>query len=51
MIKKKNTSCLCFKQNSNREAQVILLIISNGGKEWNYLPVRKTISIIKRIKF
>ena len=39
------------KQNSNREKQVILLTISNGEKQWHYLAVKKTISIIKRSNF
>ena len=30
-----------FIYNSNREKEVILLMIPNGGK-WNYLAVKKT---------
>ena len=29
------------KHNSNREKQVILLMISNGEKQWHYLAVKK----------
>ena len=39
------------KHNSNREKQVILAIISNGEKQWHYLALKKTISIIKRNNF
>ena len=47
------------KHNSNREAQVILLIIPNKkkceirskGRKWHYLAVKKTINIIKRKNF
>ena len=46
------------KHNSNRDKQVILLMIPNGegrkGKsegQWHYLAVKKTITIIKRNNF
>ena len=39
-----------LKHNSNREKQVILLIVSNG-KEWHYLSVKKSFRIIKRNNF
>ena len=35
------------KHNSNREKQVITLVILNREK-WDYLAIKKTISIIKR---
>ena len=35
------------KHNSNPEKKVNLLMISNG-KEWHYLAIKKTISIVKR---
>ena len=38
------------KHNSNREKQVILLMIPNEEK-WHYLAVKKTSSIIKRNSF
>ena len=37
------------KHNSNREKQVVLLMIPNG-KRWHYLEVKKTISVIKKNK-
>ena len=39
------------KHNSNREKQVILLMITNKEKLWNYLAVKKTISNIKQNNF
>ena len=46
--KKKNIyPAYVSKYNSDREKQVILLMIPNGEK-WNDLAVKKTISIIKR---
>ena len=39
------------KHNSNHEKQVILLMISNREKQWHYLAVKKTISIVKRNNF
>ena len=45
MLKKeKNISYLYFKNNSNREKQVIVLMIPNGKKQWH----KEIISIIKR---
>ena len=35
------------KHNSNREKQVIILMISNGEKLWHHLAVKKNISIMK----
>ena len=44
---KKYISCLCFKNNSNREEQVIISIILNGNG-WNYLAVKKkTIRLLR----
>ena len=40
ILKRKNTSCLCLKQNSNRENQIILLTIPNG-EGWHYPAVKK----------
>ena len=58
MLKKKKIyPAYVSKHNSNREKQVILLMISNGeireakskGRgQWHYLAVKKIISIIKR---
>ena len=39
------------KNNSNREKQVILLMVSNGEGRWLYLVVKKTICIIERSNF
>ena len=52
MLKKKKIySGYVSKYNSNREKQVVLLMISNGEKQWHYLAVKKTIGIIKRNNF
>ena len=42
--KGKNISYLYLKNNSNREKQVIVLMIPNGKKQWH----KESISIIKR---
>ena len=46
MLKIKNTSCSCSKNNSNREKQVILLMIPNGEK-WHYLAVKKLSALLR----
>ena len=50
---RKEKICPAFvsKHNSNCEKQVILLMISNREKQWDYLAVKKTISIMKRNNF
>ena len=57
MLKEKVCPVYVSKHNLNREQQVIILMIPNreGGKSipegrWYYLPVKKTIRIIKRNK-
>ena len=48
MLKKKKIyPAYVSKHNSNREKQVILLMISNEEKQCHYLAVKKIISIIK----
>ena len=47
--KRKNISCLCLKHNSDREKQVILLMIPNGDR-WYYLAVKKLSALLKGIK-
>ena len=37
------------KHNFNREKQVILLMISNGGKQWHSLAVEKLSALLRRI--
>ena len=37
------------KHNSNREKQVILLIISNGEKLWHYLAVKKLSALLRGV--
>ena len=37
------------KNNSNREKQVILLMISNGEKLWYYLAVKKLSALLRGI--
>ena len=45
MLKQKNIFCAYVsKHNSNREKQVILLIITNGEK-WHYLAVKKLLAL------
>ena len=51
MKKEKTYSTYVSKHNSNREKHVILLMILNGEKIWNYLAVKKPTSIIKRNNF
>ena len=46
MLKEKKYILPFLKHDSNREKQVILLVISNG-KEWHYLAVKK-LSILLR---
>ena len=49
-------SCLCFNKNSNREKQVILLVISNGEKRdaksegrWHYLLVKNISALLRGV--
>ena len=61
MLKKENaenTSCLCFKSNSNREKQFILLMILSKEKYrtkskgwWHYLAVKKLLVLLRGIIF
>ena len=46
--KEKNISCLCFKNNLNREKQTILLLIPNG-EGWYYLAVKNLSAMLRRI--
>ena len=50
MLKKKKYPTYVSKHNSNREKQVIVLMISNEEKR-HYFAVKQTISIIKRNNF
>ena len=34
------------KYNSNREKQVVLLMISNGEKQWHYLAVKRLSALL-----
>ena len=45
--KKKKYPAYVSKHNSNCEKQVIFLMISNREKQWHYVAVKKSISIIK----
>ena len=50
MLKKKKYIWLTFQNNSNREKQVILLIILNREKwRWNYLAVKKLSALLRGI--
>ena len=59
MLKKKKIyPAYVSKRNSNREKQVILLMISNGekqheakseGRRWHYLAVKKVLALLRRI--
>ena len=46
--KRKNISCYVSKHNSNREKQVILLIIPNG-EGWHYLVVKELSALLRGI--
>ena len=48
VVKTKIMFCLCFKSNSNREKQVILLMIPNG-EGWHYFAVKKLSKLLRRI--
>ena len=37
------------KHNSSHEKQAILLMISNGGKQWHYLAVKKLSALLRAI--
>ena len=45
--KGKNISCLSFKNNSNREKQIVLFMIPNGEKLWHYLAVKKPSALLR----
>ena len=45
--KEKIYAAYVSKHSSNYEKQVIILMISNGDKQWHYLAVKKAICIIK----
>ena len=47
--KEKNISCLYSKHNSNREKQVILLMIRNCKKLLHYLAVKKLSALLRGI--
>ena len=51
MVKKKNIYPAYFPMNNSiREEQVILLMISNGEGRWcNYLAVKKLSALLRRI--
>ena len=42
-------STYILKHSSNRETQVILLMISNGEKQWHYLSIKKILALFRRI--
>ena len=48
-ILKKKKYNITHKHNSNREKQVILLMISNGEKQWHYLAVKKLSALLRGI--
>ena len=48
MLKKQKHILLMFQNNSNREKQVIPLMILNG-KRWHYLAVNKLSALLRRI--
>ena len=50
MLKKKKIYLsYVSKHNANREKQVILLMISNGDKQWHYLAVKRLSVLLKEI--
>ena len=49
VLKKKKIYPACVsKHNSNCEKQVILLMISNGEKQWNYFAVKIVSALLRR---
>ena len=47
--KKKIYSAYVSKHKSNRQKQVILLMISNGEKLWHYLAVKNLSALLTKI--
>ena len=49
MLKQKIYLAYVSKYNSNREKQVIPLMILNGEKQWHYLAVKKVSALLRGI--
>ena len=47
--KEKIYAAYVSKHSSNYEKQVIILMISNGDKQWHYLAVKKLPALLRRI--
>ena len=47
--KEKIYAAYVSKYSSNYEKQVIILMISNGDKQWHYLAVKKLSALLRRI--
>ena len=48
-VSKHKHAAYVSKRNPNREKQVILLIISNGEKQWHYLAFKKLLALLRGI--